>query len=333
MAALCKILTLATLTILLAACGEESNENSATNSTTPITPLFDSTWFSFNNNVNISAVNGKKTYGYTIYQNSITKDNNQVITNNYEMIVGIPPTQTSEQSAELLKAYSSNPQLAFLIEILNAPLYDLEQNILTEKKLLISHPLRVNEKNKTRILTHETAGSVTFVPYNTELYKDAAATTIQYVQNTLDGTLLADAIDTNSIAKNNPNLLALKNSGLKFPVGSVGIKQTLSTTHEDLLRFPIASVYSISDWKAKYGVNAVFKDMLWIGLSFSCLVDNSNVPTGACVINYNDKVYEANYILHGTSTTQYYFLFNKTAAEALAIGIKQYFINPTVVSE
>ncbi len=324
MPALRKITSLTTLTLLLSACGGGSGESG-----TPAT-LFDNIWFNIDSKANIVFDAGTKTYYYGISQNSVTKDSNQVITYTHNLLVGMP----------FWNGFSTLLNSTSISNLVYNPYASLDKDYtLTEKRLLTSNNDLLGLTYKTSILVDETANSITTVPYNPDLYKDTAATTIQYTKNHLDGRLLADAIDTQIIDEDDPSLIKLKNSGLTFPTGSIGLEQTMRTSHEDSLFFSqshLLSYASIAEWKASHSsgsiFGAIFKDMQWQGISFSCLVDTSNVPTGSCAVNYNGKVYDADYTSKGTSNEPYYFLFNQTAADALAAGIKQYFISPTVVA-
>jgi hypothetical protein len=109
-------------------------------------------------------------------------------------------------------------------------LYDVF--ILTEKRLLHS-PQRFlpNTPRPKNIVLNDASNMFSTVPYNEPLYKDAAITTIQYMTHDLSGTLVTTTIDSDAIevyqALYSANLTQLKNSSLTFPVGAIGVKQSI----------------------------------------------------------------------------------------------------------
>lgn len=281
-------------------------------------PLFDKEWFSFS--YDMTRVNP------IIYKDSIKKNSEQLLQYTAAKIIGeLPSSELLNQTGVENLLY--NPY---------ANLYDVF--ILTEKRLLHS-PQRFlpNTPRPKNIVLNDASNMFSTVPYNEPLYKDAAITTIQYMTHDLSGTLVTTTIDSDAIevyqALYSANLTQLKNSSLTFPVGAIGVKQSSSTTYEDRLTFALwDSVNSISDWKASYSANVIFRDYQWSGQTFSCVVDLNNVPTGDCAINYNGNIYRASYLSKGEVNKPYYILFNKIAADAVEGLIKQSFTSSEFVN-
>lgn len=298
------------LVVFLTACGGNEEDNSSAIGSE--VPLFDQEWFSFNYEMANTNV--------VIYKDSIKKNNEQLLQYTATKVVGELP------SSELLNAGVDN-------SVYNpyANLYDVLT--LTEKRLLYTpQQFLPNTPRPKNIVFNDAANMFSTVPYNAQMYKDTAITTIKYVTQDLSGTLVTTTIDSDAIevyqASHSANLTQLKNSSLTFPVGAIGVKQTSATTTEDSVTFTLVNsiaVNSISDWKASYDTNIIFRDYQWSGHTFSCVVNLNNIPTGDCALNYQNNIYRANYAHKAVVSKPSYILFNKIAADALEGLVKQSF--------
>jgi len=357
------------LVVFLTACGGNEEDNSSAIGSE--VPLFDQEWFSFNYEMANTNV--------VIYKDSIKKNNEQLLQYTATKVVGELP------SSELLNAGVDN-------SVYNpyANLYDVLT--LTEKRLLYTpQQFLPNTPRPKNIVFNDAANMFSTVPYNAQMYKDTAITTIKYVTQDLSGTLVTEAINEsvitsyeakltelrtlkiaveselarlksysltlqtgnstdfllnmkvqesikvyqgglqeleNNIANDTTNLTKLKSSKLTFDKGAIAVQQTVLTTYEDSVTFTLVNsiaVNSISDWKASYAANIIFRDYQWSGHTFSCVVNLNNIPTGDCALNYQNNIYRANYAHKAVVSKPSYILFNKIAADALEALIKQSF--------
>jgi hypothetical protein len=319
-----KLVVVTALSLILAACGGGSSDSKSSAGSTG-SNVFNETRYNFDFKEDFSptsAVLGEPPpYDINRYSGRVDS-NNVVLRTNYTNVVG--------------RAYTPESR---------------ESYILTEKRLLITPISAASEATtgyKDSILISETANSVTLAPYNVGLHKDTATYTLEFNQEILDGKLIADVVTNNSfdVEAYDPHLLALINSGLRFPAGSNALVSTTRSNSEDFLEFKYESSYdSISELKALCdyvtgqflcailgGVS--FKDFVWLGNNFACIT--SGLLANTCTVNYNNKVYEGRYNAKGSGDwandedlSKRYSGFNKTAADALESALKIHFARKT----
>lgn len=182
-----------TLSVLLSACGggdsgEVTNQGSSIASTST---LFAEEWFSFSYDMT-------KTES-VIYKEKISKNTNQVLEYTATVVIGdFPLSELVNQTGVDNLVY--NPY---------ANLYDVF--ILTKKRLLNSpEKFLLNTARPKKIVFSTGLNTFSTVPYNLELYKDTAVTTIEYVTRDLSGTLVTEAINQSLIAAYDVKLSDLK---------------------------------------------------------------------------------------------------------------------------
>jgi hypothetical protein len=311
------------LSMILAACGGEGSDSKVSTSS-PNSNVFNETWFNFSFTPNVPQTSRvaieEPPYDINRYSGRLDSSN-VVLRTNYTNVVG--------------RLYSPEP---------------IEFYILTEKRLLIKPIPAVSEAStgyKDSVLISETGNRVTLAPYNVGLHKDSATYTIEFNKEILDGKLIADVLGVGSfgIDYRSPNLETLIASDLRFPKGSTALSRTIPSNSEDYLDFKYESSYkSIDEWKKAFCNNDTvsgqllcanlggvsFKDFVWLGINFTCI--DSGFLAGACIVNYNSKLYDGSYYLKrpddGSTNVEIanrYGGFNKTAADALESALKIHF--------
>jgi len=306
-------IALATLSVLLAACGSDSDNAATTNNSS----FYDKGWYDidvekFSVNSTNDGININTSYSYDIRANTYNHDKNtNIISYTTQSLVG----STSLTSQKSYTATASQ---------------------------LLTTPASIGSNGIPQsFFISETTNSITEGTYNQENIKSPMFTATfkqKDISNMLISDVMAEQIGSRAFdLSSNPHFLKVKNAALKFPTGSVAIEEAqFEILEKHLFFFNTVSPYAtISDYKTatKLNTGESFVDDVWANGSVksSCVKSASDIRM--CVALYDNKVYFASYnakeVLNAEDLYKYAFL-NKTAIDALIKAYKDNFKSETI---
>ncbi len=181
--------------------------------------------------------------------------------------------------------------------------------------------LVIQEKHDDDVITYD------YAKYNRESNKTALNSRDVLQKKDLSGLLLADYLNETFNAANASAFTHLKESGLRFPKGSIAYlyqQSVISTTYLDFSLQEATEFKHLDDWLAVNGSEG-WKKLQWKGY---WIAQPKAADEVWGVIEYQSWVYRALFSSAGDDSAALYknnYFFNQTAFDAVSEAIKQFY--------